>query len=115
MAEIIVAGAAWACFAFIVYATLAPIELRPTLPGAINFGRLEHVGAFSLLGGLFCAAYPERPIIISILIIGAAILLELAQTLRPDRHGRFADALWKMAGGVIGVLIVHILSSIAGP
>gem|GEM_PF-5113879 len=83
------------------------------MPRAINIGRLEHVGAFALLGGLFCAAYPQHLIMISLLTIGTAILLEFAQTFRPDRHGRLADALWKMTGGIVGVLVVHIFS-IAG-
>jgi VanZ family protein len=115
MVDTIATVAAWACFAFIVYATVVPIERRPALPKAINVGRLEHVGAFALFGGLFCAAYPQHLIMISLLTIGTAVLLELAQTFRPDRHGRISDALWKMTGGIVGVLVVHVFTSIAGP
>jgi hypothetical protein len=61
------------------------------------------------------AAYPQRLIMISLLTIGTAVLLELAQTFRPDRHGRISDALWKMTGGIVGVLVVHVFTSIAGP
>lgn len=114
MVDKIATVTAWACFAFIVYATVAPIERRPALPRAINIGRLEHLGAFALLGGLFCAAYPQHLIMIGLLTIGTAILLELAQTFRPDRHGRLSDALWKMAGGLVGVLVVQVFRSIAG-
>jgi VanZ family protein len=112
MVETIATVAAWACFAFIVYATLAPIELRPALPSAINIGRLEYIGAFALFGGLFCAAYLQQTIAVLISVVCTAGLLELAQTFRSDRHARVSDVLWKMGGGVVGVLVVHVLKSI---
>jgi VanZ family protein len=113
MFETFATVAAWTSFAFIVYATLAPIEARPAFPGGINIGPLEHVGAFALFGALFCIAYPLHTIIVSIFITGAAGLLEFAQTLRPDRHARVSDALQKMAGGVVGILAAKFFSSVA--
>jgi len=35
-------------------------------------------------------------------------LLELTQTLTPDRHGTLIDALEKMAGGAIGIMLTKI-------
>jgi len=46
----LVAIAAWACLTFIAYATLSPIDARPTLARSAAF---EHVAAFSLLGVFF--------------------------------------------------------------
>jgi VanZ family protein len=112
MFETFTTVAAWTCLAFIVYATLAPIELRPALPNAINIGPIEHIGAFALFGVLFCAAYPQHTIIDFIFVIGTAGLLEFTQIFRADRHGRVSDALQKMAGGVVGVLVAIFLSSV---
>lgn len=46
----LLAAAAWTLLAFIVYATLSPIEARPTLPTSSS---LEHLAAFVILGALF--------------------------------------------------------------
>ena len=50
---------------------------------------------------LFRLACPRRTILVC--CIGRAALLELLQTLTPDRHGTRADALEKMAGGAAGI------------
>jgi hypothetical protein len=90
---------AWAYLAFIAYATLSPIQLRPVVAAAV----IEHVGAFAVVGGLFCLAYPRHMIFVCLIVLGSAVLLEFAQTLTPDRHGRVLDALEKLAGGALGV------------
>jgi VanZ family protein len=36
-----------------------------------------------------------------------AALLEILQTLTPDRHGTLIDALEKMAGGAAGILLAR--------
>jgi VanZ family protein len=95
----LLAIAAWACLAFIVYATLSPIQDRPTVASP----HVEHVAAFAITGGLFCLAYPKRIILVCLIVLGSAVLLEYGQTLTPDRHGAILDALEKMAGGVLGI------------
>ena len=97
-----IAIAAWACLAFIVYATLSPIYDRPTLPVSVGFERLA---AFALLGFLFCLAFPRQFILVSLIVVGSAVLLEFAQQLTPDRHGRALDAVQKIAGGSLGILV----------
>jgi len=42
-------------------------------------------------------------------VSGGAVILELAQTLTPDRHGTLIDALEKMAGGVTGIVLTKIV------
>jgi hypothetical protein len=92
---------AWALLAFIAYATISPIQDRPTLPTSTNF---EHLAAFAVLGGLFCLAYPRQIIPVCLIVLGSAVLLEFAQLLTPDRHGRVQDAIEKIAGGTVGIL-----------
>jgi VanZ family protein len=98
--------AGWVVSAFIAYATLSPIQHRPTLPTGPGF---EHVAAFIMLGALFSVAYPRKTAFVFVLVLGGAGLLELAQTLTPDRHGRILDAVEKMVGGGIGILIAQAM------
>ena len=94
--------AAWAVLAFIVYATISPIQDRPTLPTSSSF---EHLAAFAVLGTLFCAAYPRQIVLVCLIVLGGAVLLEIMQLLTPDRHGRIQDAIEKMAGGFVGRVV----------
>lgn len=89
----------WLVLAFIAYATLSSLALRPQLGSAT----LERFGAFWLLGLLFALAYPRRLAIILLLVAAAALGLELSQMLAWDRHGRMADALVKLGGGYLGI------------
>jgi hypothetical protein len=97
----LVTVAAWAAVAFIGYATISPIQQRPTLPTSASF---EHLAAFAVLGALFCVAYPRQIPLVCLIVLGSAVLLEIAQLLTPDRHGRIQDAIEKMAGGVVGIV-----------
>jgi VanZ family protein len=93
--------AAWSLLGFIIYATISPIQDRPTLPTSPNFERLA---AFIVLGALFCLAYPRHIGLVCLIVLGSAVLLELAQLLTPDRHGRIQDAIIKTTGGAIGIV-----------
>jgi hypothetical protein len=83
-----IAVAAWTVLAFIAYATISPIQDRPTLPTSSSF---EHLAAFAVLGTLFCAAYPRQIVLVCLIVLGGAVLLEIMQLLTPDRHGRIQD------------------------
>lgn len=98
--------AAWGCLAFITFATLSPIGERPTV---VSSASLEHYVAFAVLGALFCLAYPKHTAFIFAIVLGSAVLLELAQLLTPDRHGQLVDALQKMAGGMFGIFVILVL------
>jgi hypothetical protein len=43
-----------------------------------------------------------------LIVLGSAVLFELAQLLTVDRHGRVQDALEKMAGGVLGIMVGRV-------
>jgi VanZ family protein len=98
--------AGWLALAFIVYATLSPIDARPVLASA----HLEHFAAFALMGLAFGLAYPSRMLLAAVIVVGAAAGLEALQVLTPDRHGRVIDALVKALGGICGISIGQLLS-----
>lgn len=107
--------APWAVLVFIACAMLSPIRYRPTVT---TYGSIEHMAAFAVLGLLFSLAYPRQMALVCLIVLGSAVLLELAQLLTPDRHGQIRDALEKMAGGIMGVAagrIIHFGKSRRGP
>jgi len=91
---------AWAFLAFIVFGTISPLKDRPTL---LSSADLERIGAFAILGGLFCLAYPRHIILVCFMVLGSAVLLECLQTLTLDRHGTLLDAAEKIVGGAFGI------------
>ena len=63
MVRKLIAAAAWALLAFIIYATLTSMERRPELTDvefSSIFTVLERIGAYEVLGLLFSFAYPRR-------------------------------------------------------
>lgn len=114
---------AWALVSFIAYATLtrigfvyaiyfklAPMLLRPEMK---TYAHFEHIIAFAILGALFCFAYPRHIAFVCAIVLGSAVLLELLQTLTPDRHGTLVDATEKIAGGAIGIILAKIVLAIS--
>jgi hypothetical protein len=91
-------------FVYGIYFKLAPYLMRPAMQGYAHF---EHVIAFASVGALFGLAYPKRPLLAFGIVIGAAAVLEILQTMTPDRHGTLIDALEKMAGGTAGIVIAR--------
>ena len=100
---------AWATLAFIAFATLSPIEMRPAVADSHD-GHIEHFAAFATTGFLFILAYPRRLGPIILLVIAAAISLELLQLVVPGRHARVVDAAVKCSGAFAGMgLAIAIL------
>jgi hypothetical protein len=77
-------------FVYSIYFKIAPILMSPEMR---TYAQFEHVLAFALLGALFAYAYPHKLLLVCCLVLGGAVLLELAQTITPDRHGTLIDAL----------------------
>jgi len=94
--------AAWASLGFIVYATLVPPGMRPTL-GDIG-ANYERFAAYAVASVLLVLAYPRYPVRVGILVIAFAIALEFAQLEIPGRDARVADMLVKAAGGLAGIV-----------
>lgn len=101
-----ISAAAWAFLGFIIFATLSPLDLRPSLtatePTIIVL--CERSGAFAMLGILFFISYPKRTAFVWIVVLGSAIALELAQIVIADRDARVVDAIEKLFGGTVGIL-----------
>lgn len=91
-------------FVYAIYFKLAPYLMRPAMR---TYAHFEHIIAFAFVGALFGFAYLRRPILAFGIVIGAAALLEILQTMTPDRHGTLIDALEKMAGGSAGILVAR--------
>jgi hypothetical protein len=106
-------AAGWLALAFIVYATLSPIDARPVVARP----HFEHFAAFAVMGLAFGLAYPNRLLLVVAVVFGSAFGLEALQLLTPDRHGRFLDALVKASGGICGIgagqLMLLVLASFA--
>jgi hypothetical protein len=102
-----VAILAWLALGFIVFVTLSPIGLRPTLGHDPIY---ERIAAYAFLGLLFGLAYPNRLWITLSLIVGTAIILEGLQNLTPDRHGHLRDLVEKVSGSGLGVTVANAFS-----
>ena len=98
--------AAWLSLAFIAYATLSPIGLRPEVTNP----NIERFGAYAIAGFLFVMAYPCRTVLVLAIVIGTAIVLEALQLLTPGRHGEFANLIVKESGGLAGVMSAAFIS-----
>ncbi len=116
---------AWAGIIFIAYATLTRVgfvydiyyKLSPYLmqPEMKTYAHFVHIIAFAVLGAVFSFIYPRHTVLICCLVLGAAAVLEILQTLTPDRHGTWMDALEKMAGGAAGIFFTKgIMRLMAG-
>ena len=86
-------------FDYAIYFKLSPFLMRPAMQ---TYAHFEHVIAFAIVGALFGFAYPRHLMLVCGIVFGAAAMLEILQTMTPDRHGTLIDALEKMAGGAAG-------------
>ena len=89
-------------FVYAIYFRLSPFLMQPAMQ---TYAHFEHVIAFAVLGALFGFAYPRHLLLVCCVVLGAAALLEILQTMTPDRHGTWVDALEKMAGGAAGIAL----------
>ena len=101
----LIAAAAWTTLAFIAFATLSPLALRPEFGDA----NLERFGAYALAGLLMALAYPRHLIPVALFVVGVATVLEVLQLVTPDRHGQFENAVVKAVGGIAGVTVAFII------
>ena len=100
MFQSLLRASAWTCLALIALVTLGPLGLRPE--SGLS-PQIERFTAFALVGALFAAAYPRYVLFAAVIVLGAAVILELLQLLAPSRHGRMFDAGVKLTGGTIGL------------
>ncbi len=94
--------------ALIVFSTLSPLHLRPRT----GHPDLERFAAFFLAGGCFAWADPPRWRGMLIAVVAIAAGLEAAQLFVPGRDAHVHDAVIKAAGGVAGVLLAVLASTV---
>jgi apolipoprotein N-acyltransferase len=111
MYQVLLRTMAWTCLALIALVTLGPLGMRPESAMPPNF---ERFAAFAVAGALFAAAYPRYILFAAMVVLGAAVLLELLQLLAPSRHGRLFDAGVKVLGGMVGLSVGLMLSRLSG-
>jgi VanZ family protein len=85
--------------AFIVFATLCPVHLRPKT----GHPNLERFAAFLILGAAYTFALPRRAALVALFMVAGAFGLEAAQRWVPTRDPDLRDALVKSFGALIGV------------
>lgn len=98
---------AWFTLAFIIFATVSPIGLRPHDILPVNADRAL---AFALLSCLFVVAYPRYFVISTIVIVLSAFAIEFLQYLEPSRHPRMHDAAIKAAGAILGLCVGWVIN-----
>lgn len=92
----------WSALAFVVFATVSPIEMRPRDFLPVN---VDRAGAFAVMAFLFVIAYPRHWKLCAVLLLIGAGGIELLQLLAPSRHAHAHDALIKAGGAAIGCVI----------
>jgi VanZ family protein len=92
--------AAWLSLFGLLVVTLSPIGWRPVSGLPID---AERFLALLVLGVLFGAAYPLKPLLVASAIAAGLAILEMAQALSPSRHARLSDFLFKALGSTVGV------------
>jgi len=107
MTVILIRTAAWFSLLAICVTTVGPVGMRPATPLPAH---VERFAAFLVVGALFGAGYPKSLLLMAAVVILSAGVLELAQHLVPNRHGRFADFIAKAAGGGLGVFAARMIA-----
>lgn len=92
---------AWLLLAFIIFATVSPIGLRPHTITTVN---LDRAAAYGLAGLVFALAYPKQWKLVAFLLIFGAVAIEFLQYLSPSRHARLHDAGVKALGASVGLV-----------
>jgi len=98
---------AWPLLLAIVFATLSPVGLRPSLAPA----NIERLVAYVASAGVFGLGYPKHRIKALLLLVAFAGILEAGQHLTSTRHGRISDAAVKMIGAAAGVFLAERLAT----
>jgi VanZ family protein len=100
---------AWLLVAAITALSILPAEFRPVTP-APSF--LEHFTIFLLTGMAFRFGYRDRKVVVSVFLTLFAGSLEFAQLWIPGRHSRLSDLLVNIAGALVGIAAIALISKL---
>jgi hypothetical protein len=106
-------AAAWICVVLLAVLSLVPghAQIRTGAPGIV-----EHIIAYCATAALFTAGYPEAKR--AHIIVGLACyagILEIAQTVVPDRSATVLDFCGSSLGVILGCLLGVVLQRKARP
>lgn len=109
MIAILRKAAPWVFFALVVFWTWGPLKFRP------SFGHpdLERFGAFFVLAALVALTYRWPKWRIGLAICAAAAILEFGQEFVPGRDARMSDAIAKIAGAFVAVVLIAVFQALA--
>lgn len=99
---ILVRAAAFAAIAIVVALTLGPVGVRSMSPVDPN---LDRALAYAAIGFLLMLSFPRHPWRVVAGVLAMIVALEVAQELRPDRHGRVVDVVEKAIGAGAGAAL----------
>ena len=89
----------------VIYLTLGPVSVRSLSPFPPLWDRSI---AFLIIGILLTLSFPRHRILVLLTLVVLVVGLELAQHLRPDRHGQAGDAVVKLLGAVAGLAMAGL-------
>tara|TARA_B100001079_G_scaffold252634_1_gene245905 strand:- start:805 stop:1209 length:405 start_codon:yes stop_codon:yes gene_type:complete len=92
--------------ALFVYACLMPSP--PSEPGIPYFDKVEHAGAFIVMGAWFAALFVRRPVRVGLSLAVFAAITELLQSATGYRDGDILDWCADCAGLAIGMAAAHL-------
>lgn len=95
-----------ACMYVILWYTLSD-HVRPHL---FPYPSIDRVCAFATVGVLFGMAFPRQIGFVLIFVIFLALGSEALQVLRPGRDPRILDAIAKVLGCVLGVILARLIN-----
>jgi hypothetical protein len=101
---------AWVVLAGLVFSTIGPVDLRPSLGLPL---KVERFVGFAIVAALFVWAYPRRWIAIMAILSAAAVGLELLQFVAPGRDPSPVDAVVKIIGAVVGSFGARVIERLA--
>lgn len=97
----------WICIpAVLVLSVMPPAHHMPTT----GWDKTNHLLIFAVLALLGCRAYPERSALVLALLLAYGGLIELLQSLTPDRFAELADLLADGIGLCLDLGVACLLS-----
>jgi hypothetical protein len=98
---------AWTTLLAVLAATISPIYQRPHL---LSEPTSERIGAYFLLGFLFCIGYRRHWPVALVVVLVAAGGFEALQLLVDGRHAEIGNAMIKGGGGAFGIGMAYLLT-----
>lgn len=95
------------CLVFL-YGCLMPNP--PSEPGIPHFDKIEHGGAFLVMGAWFAMLFPRRPSVLLLTLSLYAAFTEVLQWAIGYRDGDPLDWVADTAGLTLGLVLVHLVA-----